>query len=68
MIFRLVVNLLALVVGSKILHELGEVGGGILVHVYVLSYVIDWTRAVGDSGFLALHSQLPCGPPLKKGE
>lgn len=68
MIFRLVVNLLALVVGSKILHELGEVGGGILVHVYVLSYVIDWTRAVGDSGILALHSQLPCGSPLKKGE
>jgi hypothetical protein len=66
MIFRLVVNLLALVVGSKILHELGEVGGGILVHV--LSYVIDWTRAVGDSGILALHSQLPCGLPLKKGE
>ena len=57
MIFRLVVNLLALVVGSKILHELGEVGGGILVHIF--SYVIDWTRAVGDSGILALRSHTP---------
>jgi hypothetical protein len=53
MIFRLVINLLALVVCSKILHELGEVGGGIFVHVF--SFVIDWTRAVGDSGVLALH-------------
>lgn len=57
MIFRLVVNLLALVVGSKILHELGEVGGGILVHIF--SYVIDWTRAVGDSGILALRDHTP---------
>ena len=57
MIFRLVVNLLALVVGSKILHELGEVGGGILVHIF--SHVFDWTRAVGDSGILALRSHTP---------
>ena len=57
MIFRLVINLLALVVCSRILHELGEVGGGILVHVF--SFVIDWTRAVGDSGVLALRSQIP---------
>ena len=53
MTFRLAVNLLALVVSSKILHDLGEVGGGI--HAHVFSPVICWTRSVGDNGVFAPH-------------
>lgn len=55
MTFRLAVCLLALVVASKILHELGEVGGGIFVHVF--SLVIDWSKSVGDNGAFALQRQ-----------
>ena len=53
MTFRLAVNLLALVVSSKILHDLGEVGGGI--HAHVFSPVIYWTRSMVDNGVFALH-------------
>lgn len=53
MTFRLAVNLLALVVSSKILHDLGEVGGGI--HGHVFSSVIYWTRSVGDNGVFTMH-------------
>ena len=53
MTFRLAVNLLALVVSSKILHDLGEVGGGIYDHVF--SSVINWTRSVADNGVFALQ-------------
>ena len=53
MTFRLAVNLLALVVSSKNLHDLGEVGGGIYDHVF--SSVINWTRSVADNGVFALQ-------------
>lgn len=50
---RVVVNATALVVSSKILHDLGEVGGGIFMHMFSLP--IGWTRAIGDSGVFALR-------------
>ncbi len=55
MTFRLAVCLLALVVASKILHEMGEVGGGIYAHAF--SLVIDWSKSVGDNGAFALQSR-----------
>ena len=53
MTFRLAVCLLALVVSCKIIHDLGEVGGGIYAHVF--SLVIDWSKSVGDNGAFALQ-------------
>jgi len=48
MLFRMTINLLALLVSSKILHQMGEVGGGIFVRV--LSMVINWSKQIiGDT-------------------
>ncbi len=47
MAFRTSVNLCALVISSKILHDMGEVGDGIFPRVF--SFVIQWSKTVGDN-------------------
>ena len=47
MAFRTSVNLCALVISSKILHDMGEVGDGIFPRVF--SCVIQWSKIVGDN-------------------
>ena len=46
MTFRICVNLLAIVISSKILHDMSEVGGGIFVQVF--SVVITSSKQIGD--------------------
>lgn len=53
--FRTAVNLCALVLSSKILHDLGEVGDGIYPRVF--SKVIDWSKVIGDSVALTTQRQ-----------
>ena len=48
MLFRMATNLLALLVSSKILHQMGEVGSGIFVQVF--SMIINWSKQIiGDT-------------------
>jgi len=48
MLLRITTNLLALLVSSKILHQMGEVGGGIFLRV--LSMIINWSKQIiGDA-------------------
>lgn len=55
MMMRTAINLIALVLSSKILHDMSQVGGGIFVGVF--SAVIRWTKLIGDHG--AFASQKP---------
>ena len=47
MTFRICVNLLAIVISSKILHDTSEIGGGIFVKVF--SVVITSSKQIGDA-------------------
>jgi len=54
MLLRIAINLLGLVIASKILHDLGQVSyisGGIFVRVF--SRVLAWSKAIGDGVFLS---------------
>lgn len=51
MMARIAVNVLGLVVSSKILHDIGQVGGGIFLHVF--KWVISWSKLIGDEIFLS---------------
>ncbi len=53
MAFRTFVNLCALVISSKILHDLGEVGDGIFPRFF--SCVIQWSKKIGDHAALTSH-------------
>jgi len=56
MLLRMTTNLIALLVSSKILHQMGEVGGGIFVRV--LSMIINWSKQiVGDTSISACFTQ-----------
>ena len=46
MLLRITTNLLALLVSSRLLHEMGEVGDGIFVQTF--SKIINWTKQIGD--------------------
>jgi hypothetical protein len=60
--FQLAINLLVLVVSSRILHDLGEVG--ISIHAHIFSPTIHWTRSMGDNGVFARHGW-PLWMPLR---
>ena len=53
MLIRIAVNLLALVISSKILHDIGEVGGGIYTQIF--SIVINCSKTIGDYGVSSLQ-------------
>lgn len=46
MLLRIAVNLLALVLSSKILHDYTQIGGGIFIHVFAV--VIRLSKMLGD--------------------
>jgi len=50
MIIRTFVNLVALVISSKILHDLGQVGGGSGIFWNIFATEISWTKLIGDHG------------------
>jgi hypothetical protein len=55
MVLRTSANLCALVISSKILHDLGEVGDGIFPRFF--SCVIKWSKEIGDHAALNSHRQ-----------
>ena len=52
MLFRITVNLTAMLISTKVLHDLGEVGSGAFVAVF--GKVIQWSKLSGDGLFVAL--------------
>ena len=46
MAFRTSANLCAMVISSKILHDMGEIGDGIFLRIF--SNVIQWSKNIGD--------------------
>ena len=54
MLFRMATNLLACIMSSRILQELGEVGGGIFA--YTFSMIINWSKQIGNT-FVSCSTQ-----------
>ena len=52
MVLRTAVNLLAMVLSSKILHDMLQIGCGIFAQL--LSVVIKWSKLIGDHGVFIL--------------
>ncbi|KAL7465015.1 hypothetical protein ACHAXS_005344 [Conticribra weissflogii] len=51
MLLRISINLIGLVLSSRILHDYGQVGGGIFGNVF--SWVLSWSKIIGDGIFLS---------------
>lgn len=51
MTLRMTINLLGLTLSSKVLHDMGQVGGGIFFRTF--SFVISWSKLIGDGIFLS---------------
>lgn len=56
-LFGFAINLLALVVSSKIIHDMGEVGGGYPCSCFLSRNWLDEAKVVGDCGVLALQKR-----------
>jgi len=56
MVLRTAVNLLAMVLSSKILHDMSQVGCGIFAQLF--SVVIKWSKLIGDHGVFILQKPL----------
>eukprot|EP00581_Thalassiosira_minuscula_P015147 CAMPEP_0183714204 /NCGR_PEP_ID=MMETSP0737-20130205/8818_1 /TAXON_ID=385413 /ORGANISM="Thalassiosira miniscula, Strain CCMP1093" /LENGTH=839 /DNA_ID=CAMNT_0025943111 /DNA_START=45 /DNA_END=2564 /DNA_ORIENTATION=+ len=57
-IFRMGVNILALITSSKLLHDTSQIGnGGIFVHVF--SMAIGWTKRIADHGLFTMARSKP---------